>query len=117
MYDKSLDYQSLGVGNLEELLGKMAEVAVLIEDKNKVKYVLSAPVLKRRRGFLKHEVSSQLSRYSNRIMINYFDELYKDHFTIEMDYHYYGVSNLEELCKLLSRMLVVEDGEIRRRKL
>ncbi|PWA83757.1 hypothetical protein CTI12_AA164790 [Artemisia annua] len=109
-FHRSLDYQSLGVSNSEELLDKMGDMVLWWEDReSKEKYVMCARLVElRRRLFLRHEVKQLLNRHRGEIEFNSFEDSYKDQFRENLDYDFYGLTDLDHLCEVLKDILVVE---------
>ncbi|GJY75208.1 endonuclease [Tanacetum coccineum] len=78
----SLDFKSFGVNNIVELLEKLADkkmVVLIDEPEMKEKFVLSARM-----------------------------DLYEDKYKVKLNYHHYGLTNLDDLCEVFKDMLVVE---------
>ncbi|PWA44599.1 endonuclease or glycosyl hydrolase [Artemisia annua] len=100
---------SLGVSDLDELLVKTGDMVVLVEDReSKEKYVMCARLLQLRREVLKIRLKRLLSRYFGMILFSCFEELYESLYKYKLDYVMYGLNDLEELCEVLSDLLVVE---------
>jgi hypothetical protein len=109
MCNRSLDYESLGVSDLDELLVKMGDVVVLFEEReSKEKYVMCARRLQLRLEVLKIQLKNLLSRYFGMILFSCLEELYESLYKYELEYVMYGLNDLEELCEVLSDILVVE---------
>nr|GEU30960.1 calcium-transporting ATPase 2, plasma membrane-type-like [Tanacetum cinerariifolium] len=111
-FNKSLDYKTLGVNTIEDIVGMMGEEYVywFEEGESKEKYAMSARMVEMRRQlYLKHEVQELLIRHGGEIEFNSFEDLYKDHFNQKLAYDYYGLPRgLKELCEILEDILVVE---------
>ncbi|GJX35348.1 calcium-transporting ATPase 2, plasma membrane-type-like protein [Tanacetum coccineum] len=107
-FNKSLHYLSLGVRNIEELLDQMGDK----EQESNGKYVMPVPMVEIRQNlFLKHDVQELLDRHHGEIAFNSFKHLYEDHFKMKLDYLYYGLTNLENLCEILKDILVVREAK------
>ncbi|PWA93148.1 hypothetical protein CTI12_AA074280 [Artemisia annua] len=108
-FHRPLDYKSLGVSNIEDLVLKMGSMVLWCEKReSKEKYVMSASVVElRRMFFLRHDVQKLLNMHRGEIMFNSFEDLYKDHFQVKLNYVYYGLTNLKHLCEILKDILVV----------
>ncbi|PWA97637.1 hypothetical protein CTI12_AA027160 [Artemisia annua] len=109
-FKKSLHYQSLGVRNLDELLDKMGDMVVVFVDlKKKMKYVMSSRVVETRQNlYLKHDVQELFNRHCGEIKFDSFEDFYFEHFDLKLNYHFYGLTNLDHLCKALKDILEVE---------
>lgn len=101
-YNRSLDYTSLGVSNIEELLIKMGDrVAWFVVRGSKEKSVMSASEAKNRRRLrLKPEVKELLNSHRGEIEFSIFENLYEDQFKHKMRYKFYGLTDLDHLCKV-----------------
>ncbi|PWA13710.1 hypothetical protein CTI12_AA631220 [Artemisia annua] len=108
-FRRPLDYKSLGVSNIEDLVVKMGNMVLWCEKReSKEKSVMSAIMVEcRRKIFLKHEVKKLLNRHRGEIVFNSFEDLYEDEFQEKLDYDYYGLTNLKHLCEILKDILVV----------
>lgn len=96
------------MSNLEELIVKMDGVAMLIEDRqSKEKHVISVAVIENRRKLLKRRVKELLNKFGGIIMFSCFEICYKHEFKEEVNYYYYGLTDLEDLCEFLKDILVV----------
>ncbi|PWA91271.1 hypothetical protein CTI12_AA090550 [Artemisia annua] len=108
---RSLDYQSLGVSNIKKLLDNMAgkNMVVLYENReSKEEYVMSARMAEfRRKHVLKPHVQKLIYAHHGEILFSSFDDSYKDQFNLNLNYHYYGLTGLEDLCVILKDILVV----------
>ncbi|GKB36532.1 endonuclease [Tanacetum coccineum] len=51
-----------------------------------------------RREYLKHDVIKLLKKYSGEMVFSGFEYCYKHEFKGEVNYDYYGLTNLEDLC-------------------
>ncbi|PWA90710.1 endonuclease or glycosyl hydrolase [Artemisia annua] len=101
--------EQISVSDLDELLVKTGDMVVLVEDReSKEKYVMCARLLQLRREVLKIRLKSLLSRYFGMILFSCFEELYESLYKYKLDYVMYGLIDLEELCEVLSDILVVE---------
>ena len=87
MSKKSLPGQPLGVKNLEDLLGKMGNMLVVFE-KNKKKWVMSARMVETRLKYLKRDVQDLLRR-CGEIKFDSFEDVYKNYFQFFIKYYYY----------------------------
>ncbi|GJV67108.1 nicalin-1-like protein, partial [Tanacetum coccineum] len=84
---------------------------VFEERESNGKYVMPAVMVEIRRDLLKHFVQKLLDRHDGKIMFNNFEDLYKDRFKMKLNYRFYGLSDLENLCEILKDILVVVVGE------
>jgi hypothetical protein len=109
----SLNYNSLGVSNIQDLLDNMGNMGMVVffeKRESKEKYLMAACTAKfRREILLKPEVQELLNRQHGEIFFSSFENLYKDLFKENLDYHFYGLSGLEDLCKNLKDILVVRE--------
>ncbi|GJZ98732.1 calcium-transporting ATPase 2, plasma membrane-type-like protein [Tanacetum coccineum] len=108
----SLDSKSFGVNNIVELLEKLADkkmVVLIDEPEMKEKFVLSARMVEiRQKVFLKLNVQEFLDGHGGQIFFNSFEDLYEDKYKVKLNYHHYGLTNLDDLCEVFKDMLVVE---------
>ncbi|PWA96510.1 hypothetical protein CTI12_AA037920 [Artemisia annua] len=109
-FDRSLDYKSLGVTSIEELLVKMGDRVHWREHReSKVKYVMSASVVEvRRRLYLKPDVQTLLNSHHGEIKFGIFEDVYWDQFKRIFHYGFYGLTDLDHLCEALKDILEVE---------
>ncbi|GJZ51305.1 endonuclease [Tanacetum coccineum] len=109
---RSLDYHSLGVRNIDELLERMGDMVVVFEEReSNGKYVMPALMVQIRRNQLKHYVQKLLDSHDGKIVFNNFEDLYKDRFKLELEYRFYALSDLDNLCEILKDILVVGVAE------
>ncbi|GJX62383.1 endonuclease [Tanacetum coccineum] len=80
-FNRSLDYKSLGVKNIEELLVEL--------DREKMALLIKEPERKE-----KYAISARL-------------DLYGDQFKVKLNYHRYGLTDLDHLCEVFKDILVV----------
>ncbi|PWA93541.1 hypothetical protein CTI12_AA057060 [Artemisia annua] len=109
-FKRSLDYQCLGVRNLNELVDKMGKMVVKFQNlESKKEYVMSAPLVETRRNvYLKRDVQELFNRHCGEIKFDSFEDFYKEHVGYELDYHFYGLTDLDRLCEVLKDNLEVE---------
>lgn len=112
MCNRPLEYQSLGVSNIKDLLVNMCNIGMLVffeERESKEKYVMAANIVEfRRKVLLKREVEALLYR-RGEILFSSFDDAFKDEFKENFDYHFYGLSGLEDLCENLKDTVAVRE--------
>ncbi|PWA76818.1 hypothetical protein CTI12_AA230650 [Artemisia annua] len=110
-FHKPLDYKSLGVKDIKQLVVEMVNKGMVLYFKgreSKEKYVISARMVEiRQKVFLKNEVEKLLNRYGGKIAFESFEDLYKDQFK-SFDYDYYALTDLDHFCQVLKDILVVE---------
>ncbi|GJY83466.1 endonuclease [Tanacetum coccineum] len=106
---RELEELAGSVKNIEELLDHMSDPVVVFEEQeSNGKYVMPVRMVEIRQNlFLKHNVQELLDRNNREIPFNSFEDLYEDHFKMKLDYRYYGLTNLENLCEILKDILVV----------
>ncbi|GJW22466.1 transmembrane protein 6/97 [Tanacetum coccineum] len=112
-FERSLDYNSLSVNNIEELLDKMHDkgMVLLIEDpESKTTYVVCARMVKSRQKVLKLNVQELLDEHDGSIPLSSFEVSYKDKFKAKLDYHFFGLKDFDSLCQFLN--LVVEGEKV-----
>ncbi|PWA92695.1 hypothetical protein CTI12_AA075170 [Artemisia annua] len=97
-FNKSLDYKSLGVKDIKQLVVKMGNKGMVLFFKGRdseEEYVMSARMVEiRQKVFLKDKVEKLLNMYGGKIAFESFEDLYEDQFKLFMDYDYYALTDL-----------------------
>jgi hypothetical protein len=108
-FNKSLDCMSLGV---KELVEKMCYKGMVVLVKgSEGEHVMSARMVEIRQNvFLKHNVKKLLRRHFGEIKFKSFKDLYDEQFKVNLNYLWYGLTDLDDLCKVLKDILVVEEA-------
>ncbi|PWA70012.1 endonuclease or glycosyl hydrolase [Artemisia annua] len=111
-FNKSLELKSLGVTGIKELVEKMlCKGMVVLVKGSEGEHVMSARMVEIRQNvFLKHNVQRLLRRHSGEIKFESFKDLYEEQFKVELKYLWYGLTDLDDLCKVLKDILVVEEA-------
>ncbi|GKE56795.1 endonuclease [Tanacetum coccineum] len=111
-FKRSLDYNSLGVENIEGLLFKMHNKHMVLlseEPESKETYVMCARLVEiRQKVYLKRNVQELLNKHGGEIPLSSFEGKYKDKFKVKLNYHDYGLTSFYHLCEVLN--LVVEEA-------
>ncbi|PWA61381.1 hypothetical protein CTI12_AA373630 [Artemisia annua] len=114
---KPLDYKSLGVKDIKQLVDEMVNKGMALYFKgreSKEKCLISARMVEiRQKVFLKNEVEKLLNRHGGKIEFESFEDLYKDQFEFKdqfksFDYDFFALTDLDHLCQVLKDILVVE---------
>ncbi|PWA35008.1 hypothetical protein CTI12_AA613340 [Artemisia annua] len=112
-FKKSLDRRSLGVNNNKELVEKMRckGMVVFVKGSDEEEHVMTARMVELRQNvFLKLNVQKLLRRHSGEIKFESFEVSYEKQFKVKLNYLWYGLTDLDDLCKVLKDILVVEEA-------
>ncbi|GJW97971.1 hypothetical protein Tco_0179779 [Tanacetum coccineum] len=108
-FNRSLDYGSLGVNNIKELLDQMRGKGMVLfseEPESKKTYVMCARTVKSRQKNLKLIVHELLDENGGEIPLIDFEDSYKDKYEVKLEYHYFGLKDFDNLCKVLNLVVV-----------
>ena len=64
-------------------------------------YVMCARTVKTRQEVLKRDVLGLLDEYDGVIPLMSFERVYKDKFKVKLDYHFFGLKDIEELFDVM----------------